>query len=353
MIKKLIIQNFQSHGQSELNFDDGVNVIVGGSDSGKSAVIRALKWVIFNKPTGNAFRSNWGGVTQVDLVIDGNPLDNNVVSRVRNGSKENSYHYNNQIFQALKGDIPSEISNFLELDWINFQQQLDSPFLLSETPGDVARFFNSIAGIDKIDTGLKNLNSWLRKAEAEKTSEENRIDELASAISNYDYLDEAEADLDEAETLDEEFSDVSKDIEELGNRISTLKKLEKEIDAMQELLEAKLDVEKIEELFSEKTNLAWEKNELFKKIDTLKDLDDKIHESSHLNGAKPILEKIENKNIELNDVSGKLSDLNTLISNLRIARKKLSNNKKQENSLKEYFKNNFPEVCPLCGTKIK
>ena len=41
------IVNFQSHANTKLNFDEGVNVIIGPSDSGKTAVIRAMKWIFF------------------------------------------------------------------------------------------------------------------------------------------------------------------------------------------------------------------------------------------------------------------------------------------------------------------
>ena len=65
MIKKLHIRNFQSHKDSRLIFSDGVNVIVGNSDSGKSAILRALNWVITNRPSGDSYISNWGGPTYV------------------------------------------------------------------------------------------------------------------------------------------------------------------------------------------------------------------------------------------------------------------------------------------------
>jgi len=46
MINSLTIQNFQSHKNTTLEFDNGINIIIGQSDSGKTAIIRALNWVI-------------------------------------------------------------------------------------------------------------------------------------------------------------------------------------------------------------------------------------------------------------------------------------------------------------------
>lgn len=44
-IKKLVVDNFQSHEHTEVEFGPGLNVIVGPSDHGKSALVRALRWL--------------------------------------------------------------------------------------------------------------------------------------------------------------------------------------------------------------------------------------------------------------------------------------------------------------------
>src|SRR5665647_764854 len=59
MIKSLEIHNVQSHKDTFLEFDPGVNVIIGSSDSGKTAILRAIKKVVFNRPLGDSFISNW------------------------------------------------------------------------------------------------------------------------------------------------------------------------------------------------------------------------------------------------------------------------------------------------------
>ena len=58
MIKNLLLKNFQSHIDSKIEFDSGFNVICGSSDSGKSALLRALMWVIANRPSGDSIK-NW------------------------------------------------------------------------------------------------------------------------------------------------------------------------------------------------------------------------------------------------------------------------------------------------------
>ena len=48
-LKRVRLENFQSHKNSIIDFDRGLNVIVGPSDSGKSAIIRAIKWALYNE----------------------------------------------------------------------------------------------------------------------------------------------------------------------------------------------------------------------------------------------------------------------------------------------------------------
>jgi len=147
-----------SHKASSLEFSEGVNVIVGATDSGKSAVIRALKWVLTNRPSGDSFCSSWGGDTEVHI-----DFDNGQVSRIRS-KKDNMYLLGlHDEFKAVKTDIPDEIAVALNMNDLNLQTQFESHFLLSKSAGEVAAHFNKVAHLDKIDLGLQNINRWLRQ----------------------------------------------------------------------------------------------------------------------------------------------------------------------------------------------
>lgn len=49
-ITRLFLENFQSHAASEFIFVNGYNAIFSESGGGKTAVWRALRWVIYNRP---------------------------------------------------------------------------------------------------------------------------------------------------------------------------------------------------------------------------------------------------------------------------------------------------------------
>ena len=54
LIEAIEITNFQSHANTVLEFHEGVNVIKGTSGHGKSAIIRALEWLLTNTYYGDA-----------------------------------------------------------------------------------------------------------------------------------------------------------------------------------------------------------------------------------------------------------------------------------------------------------
>ena len=156
-IKSIRVQNIQSHKDTTLVFHKGVNAIVGITDSGKSSLYRSLDWLINNRAAGKTFYSSWGGDSIVDMTFD----DAVTVSRLK--SKEgNAYEIaapkrKTSEFKAFKTTIPVEVSETVNMDDINLQTQLDAPFLLSSSAGDVAKVLNKVANLTSIDTSISNI----------------------------------------------------------------------------------------------------------------------------------------------------------------------------------------------------
>jgi exonuclease SbcC len=54
-IKKVTLKNFQSYSDHTVEFTSGLNVLEGTSDSGKSAILRAISFVLHNSPRKDSF----------------------------------------------------------------------------------------------------------------------------------------------------------------------------------------------------------------------------------------------------------------------------------------------------------
>ncbi len=237
MIEELKISNFQSHKKSVLEFDKGVNIIIGQSDSGKTAILRALNWVINNKPSGDSFRSHWGGETTVRI-------DN--IYRTK-GKTKNVYTIVDDVgetdFKSFGQDVPNDIKKILNLSTLNFQGQFSSPFLLGDSSGEVARYLNKIVKLDSIDSSVKNINRTLQEQKNLLTITKTNIKDYKEKQEEYDWLEEAEEELKIIEAERKKSVKRKKQINSLSDIIESLQEVEKEIKKQTPTKQMKMDLE--------------------------------------------------------------------------------------------------------------
>lgn len=161
VVHRLDLVNFQRHAKISIGFDRIVT-IVGPTDAGKSAVVRALRWAAFNKPGGRAFVRHGKKGCRVVLTIDGRQI-------TRRRGRKNTYELDGKVFAAFGAGVPAEISRLLNLDEVNFQGQHAAPYWLSDSPGEVSRQLNRIVNLGSIDNALRNVGAAYRGAAAAVT----------------------------------------------------------------------------------------------------------------------------------------------------------------------------------------
>lgn len=308
MLDSISIQNFQSHKKSHLDLSSGVNVIIGPSDSGKTAILRALRWLIWNRPQGDAFRSDWGGVTKIHISLKQSDKESNTtITRLRD--KINIYSLNSSLglnngleFKAIKSEVPEEIQNALNVNEVNFQPQIGSHFLLASSSSEVAQHFNKIAHLDVIDFGLQNVGKWLRQVEQDKKSAEQHLLELRENLKQYDYLDKFEQEVQALEQLDERKEEIEKQILELNELTNLLDKIRTQEKQHDKLIRLEKPVDLILQLFKKKAALHI----------TIKVLTDHLR--------------------QIKESDREYSQLHKTIKEWQ-----------------KEFKDEFPDICPLCG----
>jgi len=161
MLKEIKLTNFQSHRRSVLPLRPGLNVITGPSDTGKSAVVRGLRFLALHE-TATGLTTNGESEMSVRVIADGpNVIADgpNVIERFKD-TRGYGYQLNDlPKFLACARDQPLPIATVLNLTETNFQSQHDPHFLLSLTPGQVAREINKIVSLEDIDRAI----SWLKE----------------------------------------------------------------------------------------------------------------------------------------------------------------------------------------------
>lgn len=170
MIERLTIREFQTHHLLRVELDPGVTTIVGPTDAGKSAVLRALRWLALNRPGGDAFIRDGSRKTKVTLMVDGHRL-------VRSKGPRNIYRFGDKELVAFGSEPPVEVSRLLNVSAINFACQHDPPFWFSDSAGGVSRRLNEIVNLGAIDTTLARLNASLRASGEQKAVVASRLAE--------------------------------------------------------------------------------------------------------------------------------------------------------------------------------
>ena len=330
MITKIELHNFQSHKNTVLDFDKGVNVICGETDNGKSAVIRAIRWVVENYPQGtNKINSTWNDDFKEPLSVK-LYTDKGYVERIRDKTR-NGYNICETGEQVIKLDaigkgVPKEVTDFLNVSDVNFQFQMDPPYLLSKTPGQASEYLNEIVHLDSIDKIMSIADSDKRQLSSEQKTVEADIKKLEEDLKNYEWVDEAD---------------------KLYIRTKKLQDIVHECEG--QVLNLNSYVEQYENLSV--TDLS-EHNKLIKKIEDIN-----IPDYSELKNS---ITSYENCTVvDLSEALKLCSEIDSII---------ICDTKELEDSIISYcdlseeikgldddivdLKNKLPDFCPYCGAKL-
>lgn len=219
MLKTLNIENFRSHKKTIIDLCEGINCFVGKPGHGKTNIIRALSWLCTNRPLGFRVHSTF---TNSPTVVEAEMMEGAKVKFTKT-KHSSEYVLNDEThFKALGSDVPEEITQTLNLSELNFQRQLDQPFLITESPGEVARLFNKVLQLTKADQAVSFLisditltNRSLKQLESELVDVEDKI----SKISMEKIL-EAENALEEIEKSEKSLVVLKEDISRLEETIN-------------------------------------------------------------------------------------------------------------------------------------
>ncbi len=337
MITKIELENWKSHEKTILNFGKGINLFLGNIGSGKSSVIDAICFALFNTfPDLNSKN------LKLEDVIMNKPQIKNYAKIILNLNLEKNYTIKkvieknfgtkaelieeNKIIETSVTNVNEFIKNKLKIDYKTFyfviySQQNYLNFILDLPKGERKLHFDKILGIEKIETArkasvsLKNLIfkdiEFLRKSLKDKDLNKmiSEINELKNEIKLI------ESEINEVEKSINEVSEVIKDI---SMKISELENIEDEINNLKV---------KISELESKKV----EKEKRIKELSYFAENKEKIKEE--LEKIKIILENVEK---EIEELKNKVNEEEKIVLKINSEKVKLTEMKKYlENEIEE------------------
>ena len=348
MIKKVEIENFQSHKKTILEFVPGTNVIIGESDAGKSAIFRAINWAITNRPLGDGFRSDWGGDTRVAIYT----AEGDVIERIKTATR-NVYIINGKPLTAFGSEVPEQVSEILRMDEANIQSQMDVPFLLAVSPGEAARLLNKAASIDDIDYTISNLRGEYQKVSNNIKFNEGKLKDYEKQIEQYDNLPELEEKLERVE-------EAEKELEKHEQKLVKLTQLVAEVIRIHTELEKTKNIQQIAQKFEQILSRYNQYEEQRKRLDKLEQIAQKVKvrqeylkSTQYVEDSIALVQKVYDEYREYQTKQQTFVKLKRLIGSESDKNQSIQRFVREISQLEKEFRKLRPNECPLCGSKIR
>lgn len=277
-VEELTLENFMCFESQTINVSRGLNVLIGETDNGKSALITALKLIFQNDPSGDEYIT----FGQKDCRVTVKLSNGYIVQRERTpslnrynywtpeGEEYNLEGFGQTVPDTIKGILgiyDLYLDNDLKVE-LYFEGQFDGFFGLSEV-GDAkatksvkAKAVGVIYGVHYLDSAYRDTQREERQTGDKIRDTELEVKELNEKLEGFEYLDELGTTLKEGETLIEKIQELLKRREALSdlriqylkvcedirrekdiiNQLSVLKYLEEDLDNAEQLMVKRLDL---------------------------------------------------------------------------------------------------------------
>jgi len=345
MIKSVHLKNFQSHKDTILEFGPGVNAIIGPSDSGKSAVFRGIKWDATNRPLGDAFKSYWGGDTYVTITTD-----EGSVSRVKTKTK-NYYMLNGSKLSAIGAKVPEEVERFLSLDKNSIQGQLEKPFLLDSSPGEVSQHFNKVAGLDIIDSSTKVIETMIKSLASEVEIKGALVEEYKTTLEQYADLPYLEKAVDSYEFVHNESVRKERQYDQLSCTVIDLQEIQESITKCTMMVEPETLLIQLESLTVQKQEIYHKIGVITDHIQTIERIRADIHECETLLEMQDDVERLTLIMEQRSQMDSDIHILKELIRDVAEIKTNIADQEVLVVQLQESWSDNLPSICPIYNEK--
>lgn len=342
-IKSVKIENFANHKDTFVTLEPGTNIITGTSDSGKTAFVRALMFVLDNMSSGTSYVNKLTKAKFAKVTVEF--TDGRVISRSK-GDSVNKVEFkhpedeNFTVYSNFSTKYPEAVNTFLlnlpkdeENKALYYAKQSKKLFLIDQTSQSMPKTLSQLLNIGDLEEVGKILGSEVNAIEKSFKLKSKDYDQLKTEI------DEKYADLEtdllhktSLEQLLESCTLIEEDCNQISGYINKLKRLK---DSNREISNTISECEKIVNSVSDHLDELETLEDKFKNLSSYikivnKYNNNKANLEAEISKAKAICDENFVQSIsDIESLKNKLNDLKKFI-NFFLDQQTLIDDKKNE-----------------------
>lgn len=355
---KLTIENFQSlEGVNNLEFRPGVTIVVGASNSGKTAIFRALRGLILNyisSSKASEYVTHYKDYTKVGLQLD----DKNTFNWIKD-EKSTTYEIideddNLQTFEKAGNDDLESICDKAGIEFpfvirdkklINTHTEKDGmPFPFDLNNVELFKVFEELYNVSSSGIIFKFMKSLETKTNSEIKSTKEDIEETKNKIDKIIDLED-KYNVEKLEELKLRAEKVQAGMLGLDEDIKTAARNNKTSKLIKEFLDTTPYLENADAKLQNAIDLHKESKELFKDIK-------QVISNEEIEQIKVYKKQFDTALIEsYNALLIDYNLANKLNSELKSVKEEVEELLKEQEEIKEQLAQ--VDICPLCKQPIK
>jgi len=342
-IKSVKIENFANHKDTFVTLEPGTNIITGTSDSGKTAFVRALMFVLDNMSSGTSYVNKLTKAKFAKVTVEF--TDGRVISRSK-GDSVNKVEFkhpedeNFTVYSNFSTKYPEAVNTFLlnlpkdeENKALYYAKQSKKLFLIDQTSQSMPKTLSQLLNIGDLEEVGKILGSEVNAIEKSFKLKSKDYDQLKTEI------DEKYADLEtdlvhktSLEQLLESCTLIEEDCNQISGYINKLKRLK---DSNREISNTISECEKIVNSVSDHLDELETLEDKFKNLSSYIKIVNKYNNNkatleAEISKAKAICDENFVQSIsDIESLKNKLNDLKKFI-NFFLDQQTLIDDKKNE-----------------------
>ena len=370
---KVNLENFQSISKADLEFVQGINIIVGQSNSGKSAILRAIKGAVLNPNGSQRYIKNGEKQFKVNVEYEGNDI-----SWTREGNKSPKYIINGEEYLKVGSSNLQDVcpkSGFV-LDergnLMNIESELELPFPFDKSNSELFKLFEkNIFCVSDSSSVIKFIKADEEEANRLKDNSTYELDRIKQKLEAINEL-EQEIDLNKLingrntlSNLMNKSNEIKLDIQNLSGIIEAGKVLKKAVPTIEvntnlqhDYYKLQEDVCKLNEIRGVGAVLKATPTASTPKVFNISEYSELKNSIIQLNKAEEtisILRPLESPTTRVLDeeytsLRNDINSLQKLREQALVIQKNITDNKELITQL-EADKARF-KVCPLCGGEL-